>query len=211
MFARAGYALALAGRTVAKLRETASLADRNEALILEADLTDARAARAIVDRAVARFSRLDILVNNAGEAPNLPIEAHTAEILDRIYRINALAPANSIAQAWPVFVRQASGRIINVSTIGTLDPFPGFFGYAAAKAALNTMTMSCATEGKAHGIGAFCIAPGAVETPMLRAFMTEAALPRSRTLDPDVVAQVILDCALGRRDAENGRTIVVKP
>jgi NAD(P)-dependent dehydrogenase (short-subunit alcohol dehydrogenase family) len=72
------------------------------------------------------------------------------------------------------------------------------------------MTMSCATEGREHGIRAFCIAPGAVETPMFRAFMPEAEFPRSRTLAPEAVARVIVECAAGRRDGENGRTIVLE-
>lgn len=210
LFAEAGYALALVGRRENRLRETASLLSAGpEPLILPADLADAAQARAIVDRTAARFGRLDVLVNNAGDAPNLPIEEHTAELLDRIYRVNALAPANTIAQAWPIFVRQRAGCIINLSTIGTTDPFPGFFGYAAAKAAVNTMTISCANEGRALGIRAFCIAPGAVETEMLRAFLPESTLPRNRTLAPEAVARVVLDCAQGRPNADNGGVIVL--
>src|SRR4029079_17234254 len=109
-------------------------------------------------------------------------EGHTAEVLERLYRVNALGPPNMIAEAWPVFVRQNGGCIASISTMGTLDPFAGFFGYAASKAPLNVMTMSCAREGEAHGIRAFCIAPGAVETGMLRAFLPESAFPRSRTI-----------------------------
>src|SRR5437867_2200486 len=184
--ARAGYRVALVGRREEPLRQTAAvLPNAAEALVLPADLADAGAARSIVERTAAHFGRLDALVNNAGEAPSLPIAAHTPAILDRIYRINAIAPADSIAAAWPIFTRQNSGCIVNISTLGTLDPFPGFFGYAAAKAALNTMTISCAREGAAIGVRAFCIAPGAVETEMFRALVPESAFPRSRTLAPE--------------------------
>jgi NAD(P)-dependent dehydrogenase (short-subunit alcohol dehydrogenase family) len=210
LFAGAGYAVALAGRREGPLRETAGLLGSARNLVIAADVADAAQAAGMVDRAAAGLGRLDVLVNNAGYAPNVPIEAHTAELLREVYAVNALGPAVAIARAWPVFSRQRSGCIINVSTLGTLDPFPGFFGYAAAKAAANVMVKSCATEGRAIGVRAFAVAPGAVETSMLRSFVPESVLPADATLRPGDVAGVILACAQGERDADNGRVIVVE-
>jgi NAD(P)-dependent dehydrogenase (short-subunit alcohol dehydrogenase family) len=68
--------------------------------------------------------------------------------------------------------------------MGTIDPFPGFFGYAAAKAATNLMALSCANEGREFGIRAFAVAPGAVETAMLRSLFPESKLPSSQTMKP---------------------------
>ena len=99
--------------------------------------------------------------------------------------------------------------MVNVSSMATQDPFPGFFAYAASKAALNLMARSCATEGREHGIRAFAVAPGAVETDMLRAAFGEDVIPREQTLDPDTVARVIVECVTGERDAQNGDTIPV--
>jgi len=210
LFAQAGFSVALVGRRGTALQETAAMLPAgSRSAQLPADISDPAQARSIVDRAVAALGPLGVLVNNAGLAPNLPIDKHTPELLDEIYRINALGPANTIARAWPLFVAQRSGRIINISTIGTTDPFKGFFGYAAAKAAVNVMAKSCATEGAKHNIRAFAIAPGAVETQMLRAFAPESVLPRSRTLSPESVARVILDCAQGKRDQESGNTILL--
>jgi NAD(P)-dependent dehydrogenase (short-subunit alcohol dehydrogenase family) len=209
--AGAGCRVALVGRREGRLCETAALMGvlKDESLVIPADLGEAGEARRIVRETVAHWGRLDVLVNNAGAAPSLPIEAHTAEVLEDVYAINALAPANAIAEAWPVFVRQRGACIVSISTLGTLDPFPGFFGYAAAKAALNVMTMSCAKEGAASGIRAFCIAPGAVETEMFRALVPESEWPRSKTLAPEDVAAAVLDCVQNRRRSENGKTIVL--
>lgn len=210
LLARSGFTLALVGRREEPLRETASLLPPgSNASLLPADIADPAQARRIVESTDAEFGRLDVLINNAGYAPSLPIEAHTADLLGEIYRINALGPANTIAAAWPIFHRQGSGRIINISTLGTIDPFPGFFGYAAAKTAVESMVRSCATEGRKHGIRAFAIAPGAIETAMLRSNFPESKLPRSSALAPEAVAEVILACASGDRDSDSGARIIV--
>jgi NAD(P)-dependent dehydrogenase (short-subunit alcohol dehydrogenase family) len=56
--------------------------------------------------------------------------------------VNALGPAYAIARAVACLQEQGSGCIVNVSTVGTIDPFEGFFGYAASKAAVNLMAKS---------------------------------------------------------------------
>lgn len=211
LLASRGHAVALVGRREGSLRETQGLLAKGaKALVIQADIGDAVQARGAVDKVVAEFGRLDNLVNNAGEAPLLPIEGHTAQVLERVYRVNALGPANLIARAWPAFVKQRSGCIVNISTMGTLDPFPGFFGYAAAKASVNLMARSCANEGREMGIRAFAIAPGAVETGMLRAIVPESQLPRSKTMTPERIAGMIVDCIEGRNDNRNGQVIVAR-
>jgi NAD(P)-dependent dehydrogenase (short-subunit alcohol dehydrogenase family) len=207
LLAQKGYDLALVGRRAEPLRETASLAGRG--LVVEADITDAAACQRVISTTEEAFGRIDALVNNAGAAPLAPIEKSTPSLIREAFDINALGPAFLIYFAWPVFARQKRGCIVNISTMGTIDPFQGFFAYAAAKASVNLMARSCAKEGKAKGIRAFAIAPGAVETAMLRSNFPERMLPASKTLPPEGVAQVILDCLEGRRDAENGGVIVL--
>lgn len=208
--AREGYRLALVGRRAEPLAQTAAaLPSGSHSIQIIADVAKPEDAARMIDAAAAAFGRLDALVNNAGFAPLLPIDRTTPEILRQVYNTNALGPAYAIARAWPIFVRQRRGCIVNLSTLGTFDPFPGFFAYAAAKAAVNLMALSCANEGREHNIRAFAIAPGAVETEMLRANFPESVIPRSKTLPPESVAQVIVECVLGKRDEQNGRTIIV--
>ena len=108
------------------------------------------------------------LVNAAGVAPNVPIERTTEDILEQCFLVNAFGPAFLISRCWPHFKRQKSGCVVNVSTLGVMDPFPGFFAYAASKAALDSFTRSVAREGRSSGIRSFCVNPGAVETAILR-------------------------------------------
>ncbi|MBX3402072.1 MAG: SDR family oxidoreductase [Phycisphaeraceae bacterium] len=215
-----GWSVAITGRRVEALRETASLtADPNRVLVLASDVSDPAAAAEVVKATVERFSRLDALINNAGGAPLAPIDKTTPAMLQECFAVNALGPGYLIATAWPEFKRQADAArtlggppratVVNVSSMATKDPFAGFFAYAAAKAAVNLMAQSCAKEGRAIGIRAFAVAPGAVETPMLRANFNEKMIPPARALDPAAVADTIAACLRGERDADNGQVIWV--
>jgi NAD(P)-dependent dehydrogenase (short-subunit alcohol dehydrogenase family) len=212
--AHGGYRLALVGRTEATLEETTQLigarsAAAPEMLVIAADVADAGQAMGAVDLTVEHFRRVDALVNNAGSAPLAPIERTTEELLYRTFAVNTFAAAYLIGRLWPVFKKQRSGCVVNVSTLGTRDPFPGFFTYAAAKSALESFTRSIANEGRAMGIRAFSVAPGAVETEMLRGNFSTRQIPPEKTLDPADVAEVICDCILGRRPGDEGGSIPV--
>jgi NAD(P)-dependent dehydrogenase (short-subunit alcohol dehydrogenase family) len=213
LLAKAGFDLLLVGRrrepldlACSRIRQESPLAS---VLAHPADVSDPDAAGSIVLAATDRFGRLDVLINNAGLAPLLPIDQTTPDVLRDAFDVNAIGPGALIAAAWPTFLAQRSGRVINISTMGTSDPFPGFFAYAAAKAAVNSYARSVAKEGADHNIKGFAIAPGAVETPMLRALFDETVLPREKTLTPDDIARIVVDCALGNRDRDNGSTIFV--
>jgi 3-oxoacyl-[acyl-carrier protein] reductase len=99
--------------------------------------------------------------------------------------------------------------VVNVSTLGVMDPFPGFFAYAASKAALDSFTRSVAREGRSSGIRSYCVNPGAVETAILRANFSEKVLPREKTLKPEAVAEVIVRCIEGERTDDHGKSIAL--
>lgn len=207
-----GYRLALIGRRLEPLRATADMVGGDagaSALTLTVDAGVVQQMIETVDRTVEHFGRIDVLINNAGVAPLAPIEATTPEMLDECFRTNAIGPAAAITRAWPVFQRQRRGCIVNVSTMGTADPFAGFFAYAASKASVNLMARSSANEGRAFNIRAFSVAPGAVETDMLRANFSGSVIPPEKCLSPDDVATVILECVSGARDHQCGETIFV--
>ncbi len=204
-----GFAVVLAARTDKPLSELADTikAKGQTAVKLITDVAKPEHLDRLVASTLERFGRIDVLVNNAGRATLHPIDKHSDRVLDYLYAVNALGPAKLIARVWPAMVAQGAGRIVNVSTYGTKDPYPGFFGYAAAKAATNVMAQSIATEGAEHGIKGFAVAPGAVETPMLRSMFDEQAVPEATCLSAEEVASVIAACAAGDRDADNGQTL----
>lgn len=209
MLAAEDWMIVLAGRREAQLHAALQTLPSHQHHCVPTDVGDPLACASLVRHVADACGRLDAVINNAGFAPLVPLAKHTPELVRETFEINALGPANLILAAWPLMLSQRAGRIINVSSIATVDPFPGFFAYAAAKASVELMVKSIAKEGGPAGIKAFAVAPGAVETAMLRSIISEKVVPVSKTLSPDTVARVISDCALGRRDADNGRTILV--
>ncbi|MGI9013302.1 MAG: SDR family oxidoreductase [Phycisphaerales bacterium] len=215
-----GYAVCLVGRTESKLNQTAERVSSNaehalQPLVLAVDIALPESASVIIDRISAWAGRLDALINNAGIAPLYPIAATSFETLQEVFLINTIGPARLIAEAWPLLIagefadRQPSACVVNVSTIGTIDPFPGFFAYAASKSALESFTRSIVVEGAEHNVRAFSVAPGAVETPLLRSLFDEAMLPRELAMSPGHVANVIAACVMGERDQDSGRVITM--
>jgi len=208
LLARNDYYVALTGRTESRLRSTADeLA--GDSLIIPADISRSDQVFSVVEKVMNTWGRVDVLINNAAAVSLMPIEKITPKHLEDMFAVNALGPAYAICACWPHFLAQKNGCVVNVSSMATFDPFPGFFAYAASKAPLNLLAASSAKEGARFGIRAFAVAPGAVETDMLRSIIDKDTLPAEQTLSPEQVAQVIFACVNGDHDDRSGETIIV--
>ncbi len=208
------YAVVLAGRTESKLKETADLiteqvGDDPPVLTKPADVTDAEQAEELVDAATEEFGRLDALVNVAGFAQVAALEKSTADLWRKMIDTNLSSVIYLTTAAWPVFKEQGRGMVVNVSSMAARDPLPGFALYAAAKVGVNMFTLMTAREGKDIGVKAVCVAPGAVETEMLRGMFDEKMVPADQCLAPEDVAAVIRDCITGDRKFTSGESIFV--
>lgn len=208
-----GYRLALVARTDADLRGTAALTgSAAESLaLLPADITDPAQAQAVVESAVARLGRLDALVNIAGVAPVRSIVETSVDEWRAVLDTNLSAAFYLTKFAWP-HLKAASAPdrhsvVVNISSLASRDPFPGFAAYGAAKAALNVFGLVAAREGQADGIAVHTIAPGAVETAMFRQIMTADQYSPDKTLRPEEVADVIAQCVTGRLAHTRGEVI----
>jgi len=120
---------------------------------------------AAVDATVKRFGAWDHIVNNAGAMIFKPIEQQTEQDWRLILDVDLLGAFFFTKQA---FLRmRRGGAIVNVSSVHAVETEPLVAPYAAAKAALLSLTRSAALEGKARGLRVNAILPGAVDTPML--------------------------------------------
>jgi NAD(P)-dependent dehydrogenase (short-subunit alcohol dehydrogenase family) len=212
------WRITLVGRTETTLLETeGELGARLEAerrlppqtSIIPADVADPLQAKSIVDLTHGKWGRIDALVNNAALFWPRPLRELNDLELRRTFAVNTFGPAHMIARVLPIFERQASGCVINISSMATVDPFPGLAAYAASKCALESLTRSIINERQNPGIRAFSIAPGAVETSMLRSIVSEKELPPNRTLSPMQVAEVVVQCITGLRHQDMGKPIVL--
>jgi len=207
--ARLGWGLTIVGRRAEALRETAAqctaLQPEHPDAVLELplDLTAGDAAETIVARTMERFGHMHALVNNAGHAELRPIPGTDRDILLRTFEINVYASAMLIARALPALIA-GKGVLVQISSMAAVDPFPGFFVYAAAKAAVESFVRSVHIE---SGIRSYAVAPGATETPMLRALFSPDILPEASAASPDAIAEVVEACILGRRSEPSGSVI----
>jgi 3-oxoacyl-[acyl-carrier protein] reductase len=205
--ASAGYRLTLISRSIDELNETARLTGRG--LVVPADVRKSEQIDEAVSKTVQAYGRLDAIVHCAGIAPARAIEEMTIAEWHEVIDTNLSAAFYLCRAAWPVFRRQGSGVIVNLSSMSARDPFPGFAAYGAAKAGVNLLGLSAAREGQPIGVRVHTIAPGAVETGMFRKLMSPQQYPPEKTLKPEEVAKIILQCVRGDLCYTSGEVIYV--
>jgi len=124
---------------------------------------------------VASLGRIDVLVNNAGVQNGLPIERYTDEARTRLLRINLEAPVELIRAVSKQMIERRSGRIVNLTSVAAFMPHQDLW-YGVSKAGIVSFTRSFAAALGPHGIQVNAVAPGPIETDMLR----RAAAPERR-------------------------------
>ncbi len=209
-FARHGYRIVTCGRDPDRLEAAraaiAAVAPALAALTL--DVGQPGEATRLIGEAVARFGRVDVLVNNAGHAPLAPLEGLTATEFERAVAVNIAAVFHATQAVWPAMRRQGAGVIVNISSLASIDPFAGFSVYGACKAWVNLFTKAIADEGRPLGIRVYAVAPGAVETPLLRSLFAD--FPAAQTLAPDEVAAVVAAVCEEPMRHVSGQTLFVR-
>ena len=159
-----------------------------QALAVQADIASRAAIRHLFDTALSHYGRLDILVANAGYAVFKPLADISEEDFDATYGVNARGTFFCMQEA----LRHLGdgGRIVCISTIGTLLNMPGGACYFGAKAAVEQFCRVAAREVAARGITINAVSPGFTDTDMLRATLAEG--------EPDAAAQLINMTPLAR-------------
>lgn len=131
------------------------------------DVRDAGAVSSAVARLLERTGRLDILVNNAGITPGyVAATALTPGVLDAVLQVNLRGAVHLVQAVVPAMKAQASGRIINISSVLAEYGYPGQTAYVASKAALEGLTRVWAREFGPHGITVNTVQPGYIRTAM---------------------------------------------
>ncbi len=128
----------------------------------------------LVNAAVAEFGGVDVVVNNAANALAQPLGEMTADALAKSHEVNVRGPVFLVQAALPHLRRSAHAAVLNVVSVGAFHFSPSLSIYAAAKAAMMSFTRSMAAEFADDGIRVNAIAPGPVDTDMMRANPQEA-------------------------------------
>lgn len=139
------------------------------------DVNDAAGTAAVVADIVAREGRLDAVVCNAGNGIYGPVEGATDAEARAQFETTFFGSLKTVEACLPVFRRQGHGRIVTVASVMSVLPLPYQAFYAAAKAALLSLTESLSMELSPWGIQCCCILPGDVATGFTAARKMTAA------------------------------------
>lgn len=148
-FAQAGADLIVASRKAEACEATAAHLRTfgGRAVGIPCHVGDWEQVGALAEAAWNAFGRIDVLINNAGMSPLAPSSAETSEALfDKIIDVNFKGPFRLAALLGPRMAAGAGGSIINISSVGALNPHPSIGPYAGAKAALNAVSIAFAKE-----------------------------------------------------------------
>lgn len=155
------------------------------------DLSQQGAGARAVAETVRRCGRIDVVVHAAATASLAPFDQVSEKQFDDAAALNLRGTFFLFQAAFQQMKSQGTGgTLIGISSLAAVDPFTGFSVYGSSKAWLDLLIRAIADEGRPHGIRAFSIRPGAVETPMLRGLFPD--FPAANTVTPEAVAAVAL-------------------
>lgn len=175
-------------------RARAELAARTEVVAIAGDVADPTHRAALID---AAGPRIDLLVNNAsllGPSPQPRLADYPLDVLERVYRVNVLAPLALVQAALP-----GLRTVLNVTSDAAVEPYAGWGGYGSSKAALDHLTRILAAEHPELRV--LAVDPGDMSTQM-----QQEAFPDEDVSDrPPPEASIPGLLALIYGEAESGR------
>ena len=195
-----------AGETKAALQEMGVKAEA-----YQCNVADAEQVAAVCKQIIKDFGGADILVNNAGITKDKLVPMMKVPDFDSVVDTNLKGAFYMIKQLYPVFMKQKSGKIINISSISGLIGNPGQANYSASKAGLIGLTKSIAKELASRNVNCNAIAPGFVATDMTENLSENNALvdhiPMKRFAQPEDIANLALFLASDQSDYITGEVI----
>jgi NAD(P)-dependent dehydrogenase (short-subunit alcohol dehydrogenase family) len=192
-------------------RETVDLVTKSggEAIFARADVSSAADARAAVDAAVGAWGRIDVLVNDAGMMTFTPVAELAEDDWDRVLAVNLRSVFLFCKYALPHMRR---GAIVNVSSVHAHETTANVVPYASSKGGMEAFTRGLSRECAPSKTRVNCVAPGAVDTPMLWSnpnVKSGAEKVEGAVGAPEDVAAAICFLASDEARFVNGTTLVV--
>ena len=186
---------ASADRAVAKLKETHPA---GTVAGISPDLASLDSVRDAFQAVFAQYGGVDILVNNAGVSESTPFLDYTQDTFDKVMDLNVKGVFNASRVAAEHMAQRGKGVILSTSSMVSLTGQPSGVAYPASKFAVNGLTVSLARELGPKGIRVNAVAPGVIETDMMKAVPDEvikpmiARIPLRRLGQPEDIANAFV-------------------
>jgi len=222
-FAREGANVAINYRSGAEqAEETRCMARKartnggGKEMVVQADVSDEAQVKTMVAKVIEEFGSLDVLVNNAGIQKPAPSHEIETSDFDRVLAVNLRGPFLCSREAIRHFLsRGGPGVILNNSSVHEIIPKPKYLPYSISKGGMENLTKSLALEYAADGIRVNSVGPGAVVTPINKAWIdnpkargeVESHIPMSRPAAADEIASVFAFLASDDASYVTGQTI----
>ena len=216
--ARDGYAVCInyyerkdkADELVALLR-----AEGREAIAVQADVSKRSEVNAMVAQCERELGKITLLVNNAGVAGQALFQDVTDEMWERYFGVNLNGARNTIQAVLPNMLHEKSGSIVNISSIWGQHGASCEVTYSCTKHALIGLTRSLAMELAPSGIRVNCVAPGVIETDMVKVLGEETLkdlaeqTPLGRLGKPEDIAAAVAYLASDKASFVTGQVLAV--
>jgi NAD(P)-dependent dehydrogenase (short-subunit alcohol dehydrogenase family) len=181
-----------------------------------ADLRSESQVKAVIADCQKSFGGLHILVNSAGIEMRGTVVDLSEESYDRVMDTNVKTTFLVCKYAIPLLLKTSDrGSIINLSSDLGIQPVPGVDAYAASKGAIISLTKAMSKDWAKSGLRINCVAPGPIDTPLLRRFLDDKSLefvksvllPQGRLGTVDEVAHVVAFLASDESSLVNGAVL----
>lgn len=163
-----------------------------------ADLSDEQSIKECLSQLLKSKSKIDVMINNAGVVDKGLLQMTPIQKIRDVFQINFFAHVQLIQGISRLMMRQRSGVIINMASIGGIDAYPAYVSYGCSKAAVIYLTKTLAQEFAPYGIRVNALAPSMVKTRMQEQMGEEAneeILRRTalkRNAEPEEIAKLAL-------------------